>query len=274
MNNGDKEQRKRLIQFLMGLDECYSNLRGQILLLQPLPIVDVAYNIIRQEEKQREGILPKPLGSIILSAQTYTSKPNRLKGYPIGHPQHGKYKPLLVKSVNVNDNKIPKVNLIHGQDITTSSAKTEPCTSGSLDKRISNGNLCEGLYIIYPDQATLTSPTVLTNSKDNTKQWNSRLGHPSTSTLKQIKSISTSCNFEISNFNVCPLAKNHASPFSLSTSHASSPFELFSRRHMGVWRRRQKKHMTASKLQGEDVTTNPDGVKIGQLKNSKLISTG
>ncbi|GJY13660.1 cysteine-rich receptor-like protein kinase 8 [Tanacetum coccineum] len=26
-NNGDKEQRKRLIQFLMGLDECYSNLR-------------------------------------------------------------------------------------------------------------------------------------------------------------------------------------------------------------------------------------------------------
>ncbi|GJW69655.1 hypothetical protein Tco_0126572 [Tanacetum coccineum] len=53
-NNGDREQRKRLIQFLMGLDECYSNLRGQILLLQPLPLVAKAYGMVRQEEKQRE----------------------------------------------------------------------------------------------------------------------------------------------------------------------------------------------------------------------------
>lgn len=30
--NGEREQRKRLIQFLMGLDESYTNLRGQILL--------------------------------------------------------------------------------------------------------------------------------------------------------------------------------------------------------------------------------------------------
>lgn len=27
--NGDRDQRKRLMQFLMGLDECYSNVRGQ-----------------------------------------------------------------------------------------------------------------------------------------------------------------------------------------------------------------------------------------------------
>ncbi|GKD73217.1 cysteine-rich receptor-like protein kinase 8, partial [Tanacetum coccineum] len=54
-NNGDREQRKRLIQFLMGLDECYSNIRGQILLLQPLPSVAKAYGMVRQEEKQREG---------------------------------------------------------------------------------------------------------------------------------------------------------------------------------------------------------------------------
>ncbi|GKE09022.1 cysteine-rich receptor-like protein kinase 8 [Tanacetum coccineum] len=35
--NGERDQKKRLIQFLMGLDECYSNIRGQILLMQPLP---------------------------------------------------------------------------------------------------------------------------------------------------------------------------------------------------------------------------------------------
>lgn len=35
--NGEREQRKRLIQFLMGLDDSYTNVRGQILLMQPLP---------------------------------------------------------------------------------------------------------------------------------------------------------------------------------------------------------------------------------------------
>nr|GEW04845.1 uncharacterized mitochondrial protein AtMg00810-like [Tanacetum cinerariifolium] len=155
-NNGDREQRKRLIQFLMGLDEYYINLRGQILLLPPLPTVAKAYSIIRQEEKQREGILPKPLGSTALSAQTYrnnstprntnspyanrtqtsmrsTFRPTvyyinlskeghnndecyKLKGYQIGHPLHGKYKPPVARSVNVNDTRNAKINLVQGND--------------------------------------------------------------------------------------------------------------------------------------------------------------
>nr|GEW91872.1 reverse transcriptase, RNA-dependent DNA polymerase, Gag-polypeptide of LTR copia-type [Tanacetum cinerariifolium] len=52
--NGERDQMKRLIQFLMGLDECYSNIRGQILLMQPLPTASKAYTMVRQEEKQRE----------------------------------------------------------------------------------------------------------------------------------------------------------------------------------------------------------------------------
>ncbi|GJY58741.1 hypothetical protein Tco_0458633 [Tanacetum coccineum] len=173
-NNGDREQRKRLIQFLMGLDECYSNLRGQILLLQPLPSVAKAYGMIRQEEKQREGVLPKPLGSAAFSTQSYqqtrfnnsnknantqypkrpqtgrksTFKPGeyctncskeghsvdecyKLKGYPIGHPLYGKYKPRVTRNVNVNDNKNPKVNLIYGHDTASTSTQAEASTSGN-----------------------------------------------------------------------------------------------------------------------------------------------
>ncbi|GJW90562.1 cysteine-rich receptor-like protein kinase 8 [Tanacetum coccineum] len=174
-NNGDREQRKRLIQFLMGLDECYSNLRGQILLLQPLPTMAKAYSMIRQEEKQREGIIPKPLGSTALSTQSYTPQSNRfnnsyrntnsqfpnrpqtgrrstfkvgvyytncskeghtsdgcykLKGYPIGHPLHGKYKPPMVKHTSESENRTPKVNLIHEQDNAGSLVQTEASTSG------------------------------------------------------------------------------------------------------------------------------------------------
>ncbi|GKA85921.1 cysteine-rich receptor-like protein kinase 8 [Tanacetum coccineum] len=91
------------------------------------------------------------------------------------------------------------------------------CYFQGLNKRIAYGNLCEGLYIIYPDQQhTPPSSTVLTTStKDSTMLWHSRLGHPLTSTLKQIKSLSISCN-EILECNVCPLAKNLASPFPLN----------------------------------------------------------
>lgn len=41
------------MQFLIGLDECYTNIRGQILFMQPLPTAAKAYGMLRQEEKQR-----------------------------------------------------------------------------------------------------------------------------------------------------------------------------------------------------------------------------
>ncbi|XP_071739759.1 uncharacterized protein [Rutidosis leptorrhynchoides] len=44
--NGEREQRKRLIQFLMGIEESYSKTRGQILLMQPVPSIAKAYGMI------------------------------------------------------------------------------------------------------------------------------------------------------------------------------------------------------------------------------------
>ena len=50
---GADHKRRRLMQFLMGLNESYSAIRGQILLMNPLPDVAKAYSSIVQEEKQR-----------------------------------------------------------------------------------------------------------------------------------------------------------------------------------------------------------------------------
>jgi len=47
------EQRQRLMQFLMHLNEEYEAIRGQILLLDPLPTVNKAYSMIQRLEKQR-----------------------------------------------------------------------------------------------------------------------------------------------------------------------------------------------------------------------------
>ena len=86
--NRERDQRKRLIQFLMGLDECYTNIRGQILLIQPLPQVSKACSMLRQEEKQRD--IPKPILNIPTALNTtnhYKSNTNQLKPNTNSHSQ-------------------------------------------------------------------------------------------------------------------------------------------------------------------------------------------
>ncbi|XP_015168339.1 uncharacterized protein [Solanum tuberosum] len=48
------EQDRRLIQFLMGLNEVYTVVRGSILMMNPLPTMAQTFSILVQEEKQRE----------------------------------------------------------------------------------------------------------------------------------------------------------------------------------------------------------------------------
>jgi len=47
-------QDERLILFLMGLNDAYSPARCNILMINPLPSVSLAYSLIMQDEKQRE----------------------------------------------------------------------------------------------------------------------------------------------------------------------------------------------------------------------------
>lgn len=71
--NSEREQRKRLVQFLMGLNECYTNIRGQILLMQPLPNVAKAYSMLRQEESKeshQSSLLVPLLHSITIEVLT------------------------------------------------------------------------------------------------------------------------------------------------------------------------------------------------------------
>ena len=49
----DRDEKVRLRQFLMGLHEIYSAIRGQIMLMQPLPTVKKASYLLCEEEKQR-----------------------------------------------------------------------------------------------------------------------------------------------------------------------------------------------------------------------------
>lgn len=45
---------QQLIQFLTGLNEVFSAIRGNILMMKPLPTTAQAYSLILHEERQRE----------------------------------------------------------------------------------------------------------------------------------------------------------------------------------------------------------------------------
>ena len=49
-----REQNQKLLQFLMGLNDDYSAIRGNILMMTPLPSISQVYSMLIQEEKQRE----------------------------------------------------------------------------------------------------------------------------------------------------------------------------------------------------------------------------
>lgn len=42
-----------VMQFLMGLNDSYSQIKGQILLMEPLPSINKVYSLLIQEERQR-----------------------------------------------------------------------------------------------------------------------------------------------------------------------------------------------------------------------------
>jgi len=49
-----REQNKKLLQFLMGLSLDYNTIRGNILMMCPLPSISQVYSMLIQEEKQRD----------------------------------------------------------------------------------------------------------------------------------------------------------------------------------------------------------------------------
>lgn len=55
LQSNDQEQ--RLIQFLMGLNENYTRITGDMLMMKPLPTLSQLYSLLVQEEKQRQVTL-------------------------------------------------------------------------------------------------------------------------------------------------------------------------------------------------------------------------
>ncbi|XP_073269630.1 uncharacterized protein [Primulina huaijiensis] len=104
------DQQQKLLQFLMGLNDSYMQIRSQILMMSPLPSVGQAFSIISQEESHRSliSVESKP-ASVFYSMQHKAEEPKKnqlyceycnwtghmkatcykLVGYPLGHRLYG-----------------------------------------------------------------------------------------------------------------------------------------------------------------------------------------
>ena len=58
------------MNFITGLNEAFATVRGQILLMEPLPSLDKVFSLVTQEERQRRvGSNPMPLRLLLLFSQ-------------------------------------------------------------------------------------------------------------------------------------------------------------------------------------------------------------
>lgn len=70
---GDVQQQDYVFKFLMGLNDSFAGVRGQIILMSPLPSLDKAFSLILQEERQREArnlVLPISESSALATYQS------------------------------------------------------------------------------------------------------------------------------------------------------------------------------------------------------------
>ncbi|XP_068339034.1 uncharacterized protein [Pyrus communis] len=110
-SSGTKNDRQQLMQFLMGLNESFSTVRDQILLMNPLPIVCQVCSFVSQVEKQRSMGSPSSADqpsaiAVHGSSRAFFDRPHfhctfcnydfhtrenchKFHGYPVGHHLHG-----------------------------------------------------------------------------------------------------------------------------------------------------------------------------------------
>ncbi|XP_073131661.1 uncharacterized protein [Henckelia pumila] len=135
----EREQRGRVMQFLMGLNESYSAVRGQIILMQPLSSVGKVYSMVLNEEKQRDLIVSKEAMLVDTRKNHYGSNPSHkakmklhcgncngnnhtidrcyyLHGFPTGHKNHKNNDRHKGKNESfANNSKVETPNFTHEQ---------------------------------------------------------------------------------------------------------------------------------------------------------------
>ncbi|XP_073224732.1 uncharacterized protein [Cicer arietinum] len=224
-----------VIRFLKGLNNKYSSVRSQVMLMDPLPNINKVFSLLVQQERQ---IFPN-FEEIPTIANVSNS--NRATN-------HVCYSDALFQSLKRI--KPVCIRLPNGCTIITELAGTVffnfefyLCDDNLSQKRIGTSDLIHGLYLLadpcLPIVSTLVANCIfscLTNviGPPVCNIWHNRLGHASFDVLNHMnKSFPfVRISKSISPSDVCFHAKHKRLPFPNSTTIADCCFDLI---HMDIW---------------------------------------
>ncbi|XP_070029640.1 uncharacterized protein [Nicotiana sylvestris] len=149
----------RLIQFLMGLNDIYSAVRSNILMLTPLPSVNQAYSLLIQDEKQRKiHVAQHPVETAFLAGnqQTYFQKYANGEGKFKANLE-GKKSNLMCNYCKKPSHSIDKCYRIIGF----------PSTFKFTKSRKYNGGTHSNATIMHEENTALTANTMVENTADS-----------------------------------------------------------------------------------------------------------
>ncbi|XP_073317219.1 uncharacterized protein [Primulina huaijiensis] len=204
-----------VMQFLIGLNESYGQIRAQILLVDPLPVITKVFSLVVQEERQRsittgtttsdintsfvpsassamgtvkKFLNPRGKSDKVCSHCNYTNhtvdKCYKLQGFPPGHPKFGtksSFGKAQAQACHTYATPEPTSNvsvdsLTHGQFCLFSSV----CKIQDINqsKMIGMGRRVGNLYVLSKFGKT-SSPVICNTSVDPSHLWHFSIGHPS-----------------------------------------------------------------------------------------------
>ena len=176
-------QEQKIIQFLMGLNESYTTVRGNILMMTPLPSLSQIYSLLVQEEGQRQvrGGLQFPSESTSFNVNTSANKGgNAVKG-SASRRLDGKRSNLFCEHCKRSGHIVDRCNKIHGYPDNTNSRQGG---RGRFHKTTNNAwGECEGQSESVASTPPASSPSLLPElNQEQSKQLLAFLSNLTSST--------------------------------------------------------------------------------------------
>jgi hypothetical protein len=107
----DYQHNEYVMKFLVGLNDSYASVRGQILLMEPLPTINKVFALVSQEERQRE-LSSSPMMHVVDSGATALAVTN-YKPYG-GNKSFEKKERPVCSHCGITSHKVEKCYEIHG----------------------------------------------------------------------------------------------------------------------------------------------------------------
>uniref|UniRef100_A0A2N9GSX5 Retrotransposon Copia-like N-terminal domain-containing protein n=1 Tax=Fagus sylvatica TaxID=28930 RepID=A0A2N9GSX5_FAGSY len=108
----DNKQHENVMQFLMGLNDSFANVRAQILMMEPLPAINKAFSLVVQEERQRSiGVTALGNSGDSMALYTRSEMPRNNFG---GRSYSGKKERPLCSHCGISGHIVDKCYKLHG----------------------------------------------------------------------------------------------------------------------------------------------------------------